>query len=136
MFAKKRTGIAVAADPHGIDLPLRPLVEVDAPDEGEVDAHRAVGGTAIQAQEHPVGHRGPRRAGVGTVEAELVVPCVFEFPELRVLVGRRDAHPPLAGGRDHPILSDVAGLAGVGRIGGGAPSGGHGSTVLGTGNEK
>ena len=131
VLAKKRAGIAIAADPHGIDLPLRPLVEVDAPDEGEVDAHRAVGGAAIQAQEHPVGHRGPRRAGVGTVEADLVVPYVFEFPELRVLFGRRDAHLPLAGGRDHPILSDVAGLAGVGRIGGGTRSGGrHDAIVL------
>mmetsp|Transcript_2428 Transcript_2428/g.7071 ORF Transcript_2428/g.7071 Transcript_2428/m.7071 type:complete len:239 (-) Transcript_2428:75-791(-) len=131
VLAKERPGVAVAADPHGVDLPLRPLVEVDAPHEGEVDAHRAVGGAAVQAEEHPVRHRGPRRAGVGTVEAELVVPGRLELAELRVLVGRRDAHLSPAGGRDHSVLPDVAGLAGVGRVGGGARGGGrHGDVIV------
>ena len=125
MLAKEGPGIAIAADPHGIDLPLRPLVEVDAPYEGEVHPHRAVGGTAIQAQEHPMRHRGPRRTGVGTVEADLVVPDGLQFAKLRILVRGGDAHLALAGGGDHTVLADVAGLAGIGRVGGGARSGGR-----------
>ena len=68
MLLKKLLGIIIPPNPHGINLPLRPLVQIHWPNESQVHAHIAMGRAAIQAEKDTISGGGPRGAGVGTVE--------------------------------------------------------------------
>jgi hypothetical protein len=69
LLLKKLFRILIPPDPHGIDLPLRPLVQIHRSDEREMHAHVAMDGGAIEAEEDAVGGGCPCGAGVGAVEA-------------------------------------------------------------------
>ena len=55
-----------------------------------------------------VGDGSPCRSRGGTVKADLVGGDRTDLLELLVLVGRRQAHLPATGSRDHAVLAEVA----------------------------
>ena len=65
-------GVGVPSELHLPDLLPRPVgVELRGADEGQVDAERAVDAGAVDADEHAVRDRGPRRVLAPAVEAHL-----------------------------------------------------------------
>jgi len=109
MLLKELFGIGIAPDLHGVDLPLRPFVQIETADKGDVDAHPTMCRGAIQTEEDAVGGRRPRGPGGGAVEADGVGGGVLDLAELGVFAGRGDAGLALPRGGDGSIELNVAG---------------------------
>lgn len=109
VLPEKLLGIVIPPDPHGVDLTLRPFVEVDAAHERDVHAHLTVCRAAVQAEEDAVGRGGPRRAGVGTVEADAVGWDIFQFAKLGIFIRGWYARLAFTGGCYGSVGSDISG---------------------------
>lgn len=73
LLLKELLTIFIPPNPHGINLPLCPLIKIDGSDECEMHTHVSMDGTAIEAEEDTVRCGGPGGSRVGTIEAYSVL---------------------------------------------------------------
>mmetsp|Transcript_1593 Transcript_1593/g.4166 ORF Transcript_1593/g.4166 Transcript_1593/m.4166 type:complete len:386 (+) Transcript_1593:56-1213(+) len=103
------SGVGVSAEPHGVDLSLRPFVQVDGSDKGGVDPHVPVGGRAVEAEKDAISYGCPCWTRSRTIEANLVALDCLEFLELQVLVFRGKTDLPLSCSGESPVCSEITG---------------------------
>lgn len=73
MGAEERPRITVTPSLHGLHLGRLPLVQLDAPHEGDMHTHVAVHRRAVIADEDAVRRRGPGRVARRAVKANLFI---------------------------------------------------------------
>mmetsp|Transcript_5545 Transcript_5545/g.11042 ORF Transcript_5545/g.11042 Transcript_5545/m.11042 type:complete len:228 (+) Transcript_5545:397-1080(+) len=105
VLLKEFSGGFVATQFHGIDLTLRPFVQIHRTDKGRVDPHAPVLRRTIETEENAIRDGRPSGTRGGTIKANLIGRDGFDFLELCILIGRGDADGTLPGGRKGPILA-------------------------------